>query len=232
MRLAASSSAKTIRAPSETAVLAGPTTVVAVRKQLARRALPCGNRKQDIAKSLPAPLSYARLPPTTQDSVMTRGSRNDIRTSSSHNLRYTISDPCCRALWAAVVLQAKEDVRNAAFDSLIYNDAEAFFVGGGDWRYSRAHAAEQLDMEPERLAKLGRSWVNKRRLAENAPARDAKPAVQYTPMPMRMPPQEPVRAISANPELTHERLAATNRASARRWKRGDGNPFNPFRKVA
>jgi hypothetical protein len=143
-----------------------------------------------------------------------------------------MSDPCCRALWAAVVLQAKEDVQNAPFDSLIYNDAEAFFVGGGDWRYSRAHAAEQLDIDPERLAELGRSWVSQRRLSENAPARDAKPAVQRQPMPERMPQQDPIRVLPVNAELKPERLAATNRASAQRWRRGDGNPFNPFRKVA
>ncbi|HVY14310.1 MAG TPA: hypothetical protein VHB27_03720 [Rhodopila sp.] len=135
-----------------------------------------------------------------------------------------------RALWAAVVLQAKDDLENAAFDSLDYQHAEAFFIGGGDWRHARAAIADQLDMDPDYLVAIGRKWVTLRRDREGVPLTVVQPAP-------RAPVQRPRPAARTATRLVFTPfvppIPSVRPAGPRRpWRKGGPNPFSPFRQSA
>ena len=80
-----------------------------------------------------------------------------------------------RILWAQVVLQAKADVEQQPIDSVLYDQAAAFFVSGGSWAESRGIVADVLDMHPDDLVRQGQHWIAERRRQEGA-ATPRKPA--------------------------------------------------------
>ena len=71
-----------------------------------------------------------------------------------------------RVLWAQVVLQAKADVEQQPIDSVLFDQAAAFFVSGGSWAESRAIVADVLEMHPDDLVRQGRRWIAERRQQE------------------------------------------------------------------
>ena len=91
----------------------------------------------------------------------------------------------CRALWAQVVLQAKEDLEGEPVGSILYDQAAAFFVGPGHWAESRMAIAELLEMHGDYLFKSGTRWIAARR------AREGLPPVTPEPSRPRDPPQLP-----------------------------------------
>ncbi len=72
----------------------------------------------------------------------------------------------CRALWAAVVLQAQEDIRSEPLDSVNYAQAVHFFIGAREWADARARISDHLDMHRDDLEACGRRCINERRAAE------------------------------------------------------------------
>jgi hypothetical protein len=126
-----------------------------------------------------------------------------------------------RALWLAVVLQAKEDIAAADIDSFIWADAVAFFTGGGEWAHARANVADCLDVAPDYLRTQGQTWISARRRAEGLA--DMPP----TPRPPRkpsLPSLKPLRPIAV-PVLVATPIERVLKGQGRRWA---FNPFNPL----
>jgi len=73
-----------------------------------------------------------------------------------------------RVLWAQVVLQAKEDLVEEPIGSLLYNDAKAFFLSGGEWARSRTNIADCLEMHPDDLGRCGKRWIAERRARDQS----------------------------------------------------------------
>jgi len=95
------------------------------------------------------------------------------------------TDQSYRVLWAQVVLQAKADLEHEPVDSILYNQAAAFFVSGGDWAVSRATVADCLDMHPDDLYRCGERWIADRRARDGLPPSPKKtaPAQNRGPLP-------------------------------------------------
>lgn len=140
-----------------------------------------------------------------------------------------------RRLWAAVVEQSLTDVADEPIDSVLWNQARAFFVSGGTWAEGRQNIADLLGVHPEDLERVGRRAINARLLQEGLP-----PLVTQAPTP-RLPIQRALRpavvavrqrlprlvAIPAPPEPEPERRDRTG-GWRRRWS---VNPFDPWRKL-
>ncbi len=90
----------------------------------------------------------------------------DRRTDASTT---TTSGSGYRALWGAAVLQAKEDVERQPFNSIAYDQAVAFFVGGGAWAESRSALADCLDVHPDDIERVGRRCIAARRKLDGLP---------------------------------------------------------------
>lgn len=71
-----------------------------------------------------------------------------------------------RALWAAVVQQAIDDL-DAPPDSLERADAVAFFTGRGEWRQSRIDIADRLGIHADDLERCGRRLMEARGIIES-----------------------------------------------------------------
>jgi hypothetical protein len=74
-----------------------------------------------------------------------------------------------RALWSAVVLQARVDIDYAEYDTTLYDTAVAFFLGAGEWGESRQHIADLLELHPDDLTRLGREAIAARHLRDGVP---------------------------------------------------------------
>jgi hypothetical protein len=77
--------------------------------------------------------------------------------------------PSYRALWSAAVMQAKADVEHQPFESIDYDQAVAFFIGGGAWAESRLALADCLELHPDDLERVGRRCIAARRELEGLP---------------------------------------------------------------
>lgn len=82
-----------------------------------------------------------------------------------------------RALWAAVVQQAIDDL-DAPPDSLERADAVAFFTGRGEWRQSRIDIADRLGIHADDLERCGRRLMEERGITESVPARPVPRVVE------------------------------------------------------
>jgi hypothetical protein len=123
-----------------------------------------------------------------------------------------------RALWAQVVQQAKDDVDSQPVDSVLYEQAAAFFAGGGAWAESRRTVADMLDVHPDDLRRGGVRWIAERRERDGLP--DAPPPVV---LPVSRPTPAPLPLLVALPAET---------PPPRRPKTGLGvNPFFPGRRI-
>ncbi|MGD0109567.1 MAG: hypothetical protein ABSC06_36900 [Rhodopila sp.] len=95
------------------------------------------------------------------------------------------TDQSYRVLWAQVVLQAKADLEHEPVDSILFNQAAAFFVSGGEWGVSRATVADCLDMHPDDLYRCGERWIADRRERDGLPPlpKRTSPAQKHGPLP-------------------------------------------------
>lgn len=123
-----------------------------------------------------------------------------------------LAEQPCRALWAAVVLQAVEDVRSTVIGSIEFDHAAAFLTATGAWAESRAAIADCLDCHPDQILRSGARYVAERRVAEGLPAVAAVPALVVLPPPSR-------------PSASH---AVTRRILSGWQQRGERNPFAPL----
>jgi hypothetical protein len=71
-----------------------------------------------------------------------------------------------RALWVAVVMQARSDIESEDRDGYDYAQAAAFFTSGGDWARSRQSIADCLELHPDDLMRLGRAAIAARCLRD------------------------------------------------------------------
>jgi hypothetical protein len=85
-----------------------------------------------------------------------------------------------RALWAAVVLQARDDLDGLAEGSTLYAQALSFFTATGAWQESRQAIADCLDVDIGVIERLGRVTIAARHAREGgAPALQVcQPALQ------------------------------------------------------
>jgi hypothetical protein len=154
------------------------------------------------------------------------------RRSDSPRTQDEDSPSRCRELWAAVVLQALEDIRSEPLSSLDYLQAVSFFAAGGEWAQARAAIADQLGLHPDELERVGRSCIDTRRAAEGLaplPPRE-RPRVS---MPRRAVPQQAFM-VRPEPRARQDEMAGARSASIQR-KRAQGasrlppnaNPFFP-----
>lgn len=119
-----------------------------------------------------------------------------------------------RDLWAAVVLQARDDVAELPIDSVEYLSAVSFLTSETRyWRAARADIAAHLLLHGDDIRRAGLKWVNARRLAAGL----EDPA----PPPARV--IEPVAAAAAPPaDVADYRPLA---GWARRRRLPEQNPF-------
>jgi hypothetical protein len=138
-----------------------------------------------------------------------------------------------RALWAAVVLQAQEDVRHEPIDSVNYAQAVHFFIGAGEWADARARISDHLDMHRDDLENCGRRCINERRLAAGLDPlpRRLRPLPEHTaprpPAPKPLPARVP-QALSSPPPAAHQEPVRAKKPYLRRPKvPPTHNPFFP-----
>jgi hypothetical protein len=75
-----------------------------------------------------------------------------------------------RALWRAVVLQARLDIEGADYGTTTYDAATSFFTSPGEWAESRQSIAACLELHADDLRQLGRSAIAARHLSDGGPA--------------------------------------------------------------
>jgi hypothetical protein len=126
------------------------------------------------------------------------------------------------ALWASVVLQAREDVESLALDSPDYRAAVAFLTAeSAYWRHGRAEIAAYLGTTGDTLQRIGTAWVTARRRREGL---SDLPPVPPRPQPDETTPPKPVLFV---PEMLEACLAAGRGRGRRRPPAS--NPFHPSR---
>lgn len=132
-----------------------------------------------------------------------------------------------QALWASVVLQAKDDIESLPFGSPDYEAAAAFFVGtSAYWRRGRSEIAEHLGTTGDTLKRIGTAWVIARRRREGLADHPSAPAQKPKPCPVPVPVE--TKALVIPPAL------AACLAPRRRLPRSPkDNPFSTsYRRVA
>jgi hypothetical protein len=133
-----------------------------------------------------------------------------------------------RALWAAVVLEARDDIAAEPIGSVRYSEAVSFFTGGGEWAQSRADIAGMVELHGDDLRRCGERWIRARRLKEGLPEVEPPPM----PAPARVPASK--RYVLAEPPPRKQALEVANdtgrkprgiKSHGKAWK---FNPFNPL----
>lgn len=89
-----------------------------------------------------------------------------------------------RKLWAAVVLQARDDLDTAKYGSTKYITAKSFFTANGAWAESRQDIADELELHPDDLMRLGRATLAARHLRDGPEPVSVSPGLP-TPVPTR-----------------------------------------------
>jgi hypothetical protein len=96
-----------------------------------------------------------------------------------------------RALWVASLQQSIDDIADEPLGSTEYDDAAAFFTGGGEWALSRSAVAGHIDLHPDDLERCGRRCIAARRVAEGLPIEIAPraplPRLEAIPAPVQQP---------------------------------------------
>lgn len=101
-----------------------------------------------------------------------------------------------RDLWSAVVLQAKEDILTAPLNSIEYDQAVAFFTGGGEWSKVRVSVGDFLELHHDDLVRCGRRCIDDR-LKIEAARQSGQPDQSIIRSPRRGRPPGPSRAALA-----------------------------------
>jgi hypothetical protein len=138
-----------------------------------------------------------------------------------------------RALWAAVVLQARDDVAVEPVDSVFYNQAVGFFRDPGEWRLSREAIADFLAIHVDDIERLGRLTIAARRAADGLPEQapvESKPPAAPKVAPKSTPPAVPAPwpRLVAVPAPTP---ANDNKRPGGRRMKLNYNPFDPLAKL-
>lgn len=138
-------------------------------------------------------------------------------------------------LWAAVLCQAYEDLRDEEFQSYWWNQAAAFFFSPGtDWVASRRDICDFLGLEPADIRRPALRLINARRLEQGLPPLQTRPVCDR-PRPPEQRVAEP--AVRQGPPPPLPRLVATfnpapeppQRGRHRSWReRWAFNPFAPL----
>jgi hypothetical protein len=127
-----------------------------------------------------------------------------------------------RALWAAVVAQARDDIAELPIGSTDYNAAVAFFTSpAAYWRHGRDEVGDHLGLTGETLRVAGTAWVIARRRKEGLP--------DHPPVPARTAKVE-APAPAPAPLVVPPDLASLLRVRHRREPRA--NPFHPAYRAA
>lgn len=71
-------------------------------------------------------------------------------------------------LWAAVVMQARDDIAAFPIRSVEYAQAVEFFTAGGEWGKSRQAIADFLELHPDDIRRFGEAAIKRRALEEPA----------------------------------------------------------------
>jgi hypothetical protein len=126
---------------------------------------------------------------------------------------------CDRALWVAVIQQAREDIEDLPIGSTDYQSAVAFVTStSAHWRRGRNEVCEHLGIHGDDLLRAGRRWVAERRRSEGLP--DQPPA-----------PARPVKLTVVPPRPVSEPLVIPDSLLAflpqRRRREDARNPFHP-----
>jgi hypothetical protein len=135
-----------------------------------------------------------------------------------------------RALWAAVVLQVKNDIESEALDSLDYAQAVAFVTGSGSWIESRLAIADMLELHPDDIVRMGRDWIAARRLKEGLPEDSESTAQTVDSTQAHYAVSTNHASVAPLPVTRPARVPATAPKRVRAWRmKSEINPFNPFR---
>jgi hypothetical protein len=141
-----------------------------------------------------------------------------FRYANTVSLNGEIGVPHTSALWAAVVLQARDDLDTEVYNSVDYSQAAAFFTAPGDWAISRRAIADALDLHPDDLTRLGRAVTAARSIRDGGPPVVVRPVPRLVvsvaapiPMPVAVVPTRVPRRIPVQ--------------GGRRWQ---FNRFNPL----
>jgi hypothetical protein len=133
----------------------------------------------------------------------------------------------CRELWGAVVLQAREDVRLQPLHSIEYDQAVAFFIGGGEWAGMRTVIGDFIGVHADNLEAVGRQFINERLALTGLPPLPPRSSAKSRPTAAAAPVQpdlvvaQPVRAsITATPGSARAQVPARSRTRS--------PAFNPF----
>jgi len=157
---------------------------------------------------------------------MTDAATSCMRPGVTHGERY---------LWLAVIEQALVDVRDEMFDSLLYNQAAAFFSDGGYWRRSREEIADLLGVTAEQIQAAGLRIVNARRLEQGLQPVLPRPTTPRAPAPAARraearvpPPPRPPLPLLVAYHPAPDQPAPTPKGNG--WRRRySHNPFDPYR---
>lgn len=127
-------------------------------------------------------------------------------------------------MWAAVLLQAKDDVDGLPIGSRDYHEAAAFLTGETRyWRERREFVADRAGVHEGDLRRAGRAWVIARRRAEGLPDHEPGPTRPEPPPPE----PEPLPAPLVIPPALQRALLEAQRRKPREPGR---NPFHPASK--
>lgn len=129
-----------------------------------------------------------------------------------------------RALWAAVVLQARDDIDGEHYRSTEYTDAVAFFTAAGPWGESRQAVADCLGLHTDDLTRLGRAAIEARHLRDGPPPVIVRPAVVVATQPTTAPRPEP-RVTNPAPVVTRAEVIRRPEPPAKRpYRRKHDDP--------
>jgi len=142
-------------------------------------------------------------------------------------------DDAMVALWAAVIVQAIEDLQYEPYASLTFREAESFLLGGGDWARSRQALADCVDMHGDDLRRRAQVLLAERHAKEPPPAREVRPpppvvvpkpivvAPTAKPVTLSVPPARSPRVRrlppAPAPQLPIAKMAAVRRCRSNAW---------------
>jgi hypothetical protein len=80
-----------------------------------------------------------------------------------------------RNLWAAVVNQAFDDLRELAYGSVDYEQSVQFLTGRGEWASWREQVADYLELHPDDIRRAGLAVIQTRHRADGGPIKKIVP---------------------------------------------------------
>jgi hypothetical protein len=160
-----------------------------------------------------------RKPQQTETDMSDRNGYSRQQNERDHHRNY-------RGLWAAVVMQAKDDIAGEPINSIEYGQAVAFFTGSGELARTRTGIGDMLELHSDDLEAFGRHCINQRLAAEGLPPLPPRQAPKHQPKPaaglLARTAPSPARAAPPPESPTPVRRTTTARQPQRAF-----NPFFP-----